>query len=198
MISADGHRIESANVVVDEVLGHVAHHAQAEIGRKDAGVLALIFLEYVGLHRAAHVTDGVASKLCVLRVVRFFVVFFICIMAMGIFGLGHGLYKYGGIGMQDYSSMNGYGHFLKPFLIFKAYWLAFAMVLFVLAIIMSNRGKDTTLLQRWKVSRKRLTPGLRKVALSSGVIFLALGSILSCPIGVKLISILPSSRMGLI
>jgi hypothetical protein len=40
--------------VVDEVLLHVAHHAQREFGREDAGVLCLILLQDVGLHRAAH------------------------------------------------------------------------------------------------------------------------------------------------
>jgi hypothetical protein len=39
----------------DEVLGDVAHHLQAELGAEDAGVLALVFLEDVGLHRAAHI-----------------------------------------------------------------------------------------------------------------------------------------------
>jgi hypothetical protein len=39
---------------VDEILLDVAHHAQGELGREDAGVLRLILLEDVGLHRAAH------------------------------------------------------------------------------------------------------------------------------------------------
>ena len=55
VVPADGHRVEVAHVVVHEVLGDVAHDLQAELGAEDAGVLALVFLQDVGLHRAAHV-----------------------------------------------------------------------------------------------------------------------------------------------
>ena len=55
VIAADAHRIEVAHLVVHEVLGDVAHHLERELGREDAGVLALVFLQDVGLHRAAHV-----------------------------------------------------------------------------------------------------------------------------------------------
>jgi hypothetical protein len=39
---------------MDEEFLNVAHHLQREFGREDAGVLALVFLQDVGLHRAAH------------------------------------------------------------------------------------------------------------------------------------------------
>ena len=54
VIAGDRHRVEVADLVVDEVLLDVAHHLQRELGRENAGVLALVFLEDVGLHRAAH------------------------------------------------------------------------------------------------------------------------------------------------
>ena len=43
--------------MVDEVLLDVAHQAQGELRREDAGVLSLVFLEDVGLHRAAHLRE---------------------------------------------------------------------------------------------------------------------------------------------
>ena len=55
VIARDRHRVEVAHLVVHEVLGDVAHHLERELGREDAGVLALVFLQDVGLHRAAHV-----------------------------------------------------------------------------------------------------------------------------------------------
>jgi hypothetical protein len=39
--------------VLEEPLLDVGHAAQRELGREDAGVLALVLLEDVGLHRAA-------------------------------------------------------------------------------------------------------------------------------------------------
>jgi hypothetical protein len=39
---------------LDEELLDVAHHLEGELGAEDAGVLALVFLQDVGLHGAAH------------------------------------------------------------------------------------------------------------------------------------------------
>ena len=55
VITRDRYRIEVAHLVVDEVLLDVAHYLQRKLGREDASILALIFLQDVGLHRAAHV-----------------------------------------------------------------------------------------------------------------------------------------------
>ncbi len=41
--------------MVHKVRGNIAHHLQAEFGRKDAGVLSLVFFQDVRLHGAAHV-----------------------------------------------------------------------------------------------------------------------------------------------
>jgi hypothetical protein len=42
------------DLLVDEPLLDVGHHPQGELGGEDAGVLALVLLEDVGLHRAPH------------------------------------------------------------------------------------------------------------------------------------------------
>ena len=43
--------------MLDEPLLDVGHHPEGELGGEDAGVLALVLLEDVGLHRAAHVAS---------------------------------------------------------------------------------------------------------------------------------------------
>src|SRR6202044_1769102 len=53
VVAGDRHRVEVADLVGDEPLLDVAHHPQAELGREDAGVLALVLLEDVGLDGAA-------------------------------------------------------------------------------------------------------------------------------------------------
>jgi len=55
VVAADGHAVEVAHVVVDKVFGNVTHDLQRKLGAEDAGVLALVFFQDVGLHRAAHV-----------------------------------------------------------------------------------------------------------------------------------------------
>ncbi|OIQ71984.1 hypothetical protein GALL_463950 [mine drainage metagenome] len=55
VVAGNRHAVEIAHVVVHKVVGDIAHHFQAEFGAEDAGVLALVFFQDVGLHRAAHV-----------------------------------------------------------------------------------------------------------------------------------------------
>jgi hypothetical protein len=55
VVAGDGDRVEIAHIVFDEVLLDVAHHLEGEINGEDAGVLALVFLEDVGLNGAAHI-----------------------------------------------------------------------------------------------------------------------------------------------
>ena len=45
--------------MLDEVLLNITHHAHGEFGREDAGVLSLILLENIGLHRAADLAQCV-------------------------------------------------------------------------------------------------------------------------------------------
>ena len=54
VVAGDRHRVEVAHLVGDEPLLDVGHHPQRELGGEDAGVLALVLLEDVGLHGAAH------------------------------------------------------------------------------------------------------------------------------------------------
>ena len=105
-----------------------------------------------------------------------FVVFFIMIMLFGISGIGHGLFTFGGIGMEEYSDMNGYGHFMGPYLWFKLYWLAFSIILFVISVIFNIRGKETGFKNRWKLGKQRLTKPLLGLGLTAAIIFVLSGS----------------------
>lgn len=42
MVAADGDAVEVADLLVDEVLLHVTHQTQRELGTEDAGVLRLL------------------------------------------------------------------------------------------------------------------------------------------------------------
>ncbi|GAA0890643.1 M1 family aminopeptidase [Fulvivirga kasyanovii] len=90
-------------------------------------------------------------------------------------GFNHGLYTFAAGDLGRYSAMNGYGHFLEPYLWFKLYWLAFSTLLFIVAIILSVRGTETRLLKRWKLSRPRLTRPLLQVSGVSVIVFLLTG-----------------------
>ena len=63
VVAGDRHRVEVADLVLDEPLLDVGHHPQRELGGEDAGVLALVLLEDVGLHGAADVGAASAARM---------------------------------------------------------------------------------------------------------------------------------------
>ncbi|MES2592754.1 MAG: M1 family aminopeptidase [Bacteroidota bacterium] len=74
-----------------------------------------------------------------------------------------------------YSDMNGYGHSIYPFIIFKTYWLGFVIILVVLSNLLWVRGKEKGFKNRLRIAKSQFT-GNAKLALSLGVlIFLSTG-----------------------
>ena len=65
VVAADGDRVVVPYLLLDEVLLDVPHHLQGEFGGEDAGILPLILLEDIGLHRAAHRLQGAGPDLVV-------------------------------------------------------------------------------------------------------------------------------------
>lgn len=100
---------------------------------------------------------------------------FVVIMFLGLSGWRHGLYAFGGIAMPEYSEMNGYGHFLGPFLWFKMYWLFFGVLLFIVTVGLRVRGMKGSLISRLRILRQKIDPPLRKTAYASLGIFVLLG-----------------------
>ena len=68
----------------------------------------------------------------------------------------HVLYNYGAATRTPYSDMNGYGHFIGPWLWTRAYWGAFALLLLCVATAMWPRGTSLAWKDRLKVARQRL------------------------------------------
>ena len=71
-------------------------------------------------------------------------------VAFSQFGLEHGLLNFGGQSLARYSDMNGYGHFLTPYLWVKTYWFLFGVLLLIFASIFMVKGEKTDLKKRWK------------------------------------------------
>lgn len=85
-------------------------------------------------------------------------------------GLEHNLYTFNSAPGTPYSAMNGYGHFVLPFLTFKVYWAMFAVLLALASSLLWPRGTETRFSWRWQQVRSSFSPALRVVA---GVAFLA-------------------------
>src|SRR3546814_20732414 len=77
-------------------------------------------------------------------------------VVVGMYDFDHVLYNYGRASPTPYSDMNGYGHFIGPWLWFRAYWGAFALLLLGVATAMWPRGTLLGWKDRLKTARLRL------------------------------------------
>ena len=94
---------------------------------------------------------------------------------MGVFGYDHNLYRFGSDPGTPYSDMNGFGHFVGPFVWFKLYWAAFAVLLAVASALVWQRGPEGGVRHRLRSARLRLSrPVLATTALAL-IAFVALG-----------------------
>lgn len=101
------------------------------------------------------------------------VALFILTIVLGVFGYDHDLYLFGGSSLPKYSDMNGYGHFLKPYLLNKAYWILFGLLLLFLGSVVSVRGTTLDFLERIKASKNRWSrPLIQICCLVAGLFFL--------------------------
>ncbi len=104
-------------------------------------------------------------------------VFFIITIAIGIFGIEHVLVNFGGNALPSYSDMNGYGHFLLPFILVKIYWFFFGSLVFLVATISMHRGPETSIVSRFKRFKLRnMNKGLLIIAVILIFLFTLTGS----------------------
>lgn len=90
-------------------------------------------------------------------------------------GFEHNLYHYGGWPSVPLSDMNGMGRFWVGRAWFQAYWLAFALILLVLAHVLWRRGTDTNLRPRLRSAPARLRGAPGGIMGAAAITWVALG-----------------------
>jgi hypothetical protein len=90
-------------------------------------------------------------------------------------GIEHKLLVFGSSPAWSYSDIRGFGGSLPPWLAFKAYWVAWAVLLAVLARLAWVRGRESDPGGRLKLARARLTRPTVITAALAGVAVLGLG-----------------------
>lgn len=104
------------------------------------------------------------------------IICFIINVTLGTLGVEHDLLLFGGSALGTYSDMNGYGHFLKPYLFIKSYWFLFGMLVLIVGSLVNVRGTETNLIKRIKASKNRLSKPLLKFTSIVLLIFIGIGS----------------------
>lgn len=82
---------------------------------------------------------------------------YVFIALASLFGIEHNLLIYGASPPWSYTEMRGFGPSLGPWLWFKLYWTAWALLLTVAARLLWARGKERSLRVRLQLARHRFT-----------------------------------------
>jgi ABC-2 type transport system permease protein len=91
-----------------------------------------------------------------------------------LYGIHH-LFIYNSGPQRNYSEMNGFGSILEPFVWFKLYWAAWALLFAVLMFLFWVRGPELGLRQRLATARARFTARVARVAALAIALILTLG-----------------------
>jgi ABC-2 type transport system permease protein len=94
------------------------------------------------------------------------------------FGIEPGLHVYGSDPGWTYSDMRGLAPFFGPWLLFKLYWAAWALLLAVGAKLLWPRGTERGLGARLRLSRRRLTRRTATTAAAAAALVLTFGGLI--------------------
>ncbi|MCC2547544.1 hypothetical protein LJY25_13895 [Hymenobacter sp. BT175] len=103
------------------------------------------------------------------------VLYYVFTLFAGQLGLEHNLFSYGSDPGLQYSAMNGFGHFVVPYLWFKLYWGALAVAFAVVANAFWVRGTETHWPTRVRLAARRLTGPARLSLVAALLLFVATG-----------------------
>lgn len=129
---------------------------------------ALILYTFVAFFFQAVCNNKFVGILCL-------ILFFIVDVGLEIIGFEHSLYSFGGKNLGIYSEMNGYGHFLKPYLLIKLYWMLFGFLLLIFSSLIAIRGTETNFKIRFLSIKKRTSKRVVISIASLSFLFVFLG-----------------------
>ncbi|MEA2490815.1 MAG: type transport system permease protein [Acidobacteriota bacterium] len=100
---------------------------------------------------------------------------YVFIALSSMFGIEHNLLIYGAGPGWSYTEMRGFGPSIAPWLWFKLYWAAWALLLAVAARLLWVRGSERRLAVRLQLARRRFTRPTAWTAAAAVALILALG-----------------------
>ena len=103
------------------------------------------------------------------------IVVYVVILLAPTFGIEHDLLLYGAGPWWTYTEMRGLGPYVAPWLWFKLYWAAWALLLAVGARLLWVRGRESGLGVRLRLARRRLTRATLATAAAAVALVLGLG-----------------------
>ncbi|GAB4407106.1 MAG: M1 family aminopeptidase [Bacteroidia bacterium] len=144
--------------------------------------LGQYFVSLYGLYMIDFVLLAVLAFLVQTLSPNKFLGFFLVVLLYFFFQVGPGLLRiednlfiYMSNSRLSYSDMNGFGHFLGPYLLYKLYWSGLALAMLVLTNALWSRGTEAPLRTRLRLLRARMPPAAWGWGLAGLAIFVATG-----------------------
>jgi ABC-2 type transport system permease protein len=190
--------IKSSTLVIGKYLGLLGSIALGLLGAVITGVIIQSLKGYykfeldqyfVSLYGRTFISLSLVAALCFIiqfmvnnKYVGFVISFIVAFLLRIIFSqlqLENPLYNFNSSGpLLPYSDMNGYGHTTPIFYLFKLYWFAVIVLLFVFAIRFYLRGKEKGMKARFKFSKFDSNKQFKFVAIVSVLVFIGIGSLI--------------------
>ena len=103
------------------------------------------------------------------------IVLYVMILLAPMFGIEHNMLIYGAGPWWTYTDMRGLAPFIAPWLWFKLYWGAWALLLVVVAKLLWVRGRETGMAMRLRLGRQRLAGATAWTAAAAIALILTTG-----------------------
>jgi ABC-2 type transport system permease protein len=145
-------------VIVQTVKGYYRY----EFGLYALHLLVFTYPTYILMAALAIAVQSVVSNKYTGHFIM--ILYYILESFMGNFGFQHILYTYNSDLGKPYSDMNGYGHYVWPFIVLKSYWFLVAALMLILGYLFWPRGTELRFRARWKTARARFSAGVRTAA----------------------------------
>jgi len=159
----------SAGMLAQSIMGH----DDFEIGLYLKTLFGLQLSEYLLFALLALVVHVLVDQKYVGHLVA--VIAYVFIALASLFGIEHDLLIYGAGPGWSYTEMRGFGPSLGPWLWFKLYWAAWALLLAVVARLLWVRGRERGLGVRLQLARRRFTRPTAWTAAAAAGLILTLG-----------------------
>ena len=148
-------------------------HRDFEIGRYLVILFGLQLPEYLLFAVLALVVHVLVDQKYVGHLVA--IVVYVVILLAPMFGIEHDMLLYGAGPWWTYTEMRGLGPYVAPWLWFKLYWAAWALLLAVGARLLWVRGREGGFGARLRLARRRLTRATVATAAAATGLVLTLG-----------------------
>ena len=190
--------VKSSTLVIGKYLGLIGSVALGLLGAVITGMVIQSMKSYykfefdqyfISIYGRIFISLSLVAALCFIiqfmvsnKYVGFVISFIVAFLMRIIFSqmkIENPLFIFNSSGpILPYSDMNGFGHLSPIFYLFKLYWFAIIVLLFIISIRFYLRGKEKGMKARFNFSRFDSNKQFKLAAIISGLVFIGIGGVI--------------------